>query len=325
MKFNICLMQPNGYIHALALLEAMEYCANQISSCGHECSLTKNRLIQDGINIIFGAHIDAYQNEDLPQNVVIFNTEQLPENGAKTDGAYRRILDTNFIWDYSNTNCSIISHQNKALIGFYYDAELRRIPLAQEKKWDLLFYGGINEHRQKILDRLTSKGLKIKMLFGVYGSERDRLISESYAVLNLHFYESQILEQIRIFYPLINQVPVISENFPIASAPDIYNSCIYTPSDLEFDDFVVSLLADKPLFQELSAAKIANFEASKNNAQFRESLLKTIQHFDGVAAKSSEPFLFKKMNLGSGKDYRRGYLNVDLRHDALPDILYDLS
>ena len=37
-------MQPVGYIHALALLEAAEYCMHQISLCGHESLLTKNRL-----------------------------------------------------------------------------------------------------------------------------------------------------------------------------------------------------------------------------------------------------------------------------------------
>jgi len=325
MKFNICLMQPAGYLHGLALLEAMEYCAHQIRSCGHEAILTKNRLIQDGINIIFGAHIDPIKHQDLPKNIVIFNTEQLPENSAWVNDAYRKILENNFVWDYSSTNYSLITHQNKALVGFYYDQELRRIPVAQEKKWDLLFYGSINERRKKTLDELTSKGLKIKQLFGVYGHERDILIGQSRAVLNLHFYDSQILEQIRIFYPLINQIPVISENFPIASAPDVYQLCVFVPTDSDFNDYVVKLLADESLFQKLSAAKIANFEATKNHTEFSESLASTIKNIDGLFSKSSQSFNFKKINLGSGKDYRHGYLNIDLRDDVLPDILFDLS
>jgi len=285
-------MQPNGYIHGLALLEAAEYCAHQIMLCGHESILTKNRLIQDGINVIFGAHIDPDQHQNLPQNVVIFNTEQLPENSVWVNNAYKKILQNNFVWDYSNINYSLIAHQNKSLIGFFYDQELRRIPVAQEKKWDLLFYGSINERRRKILDELASKGLKIKVIFGVYGPERDLLIGQSRAVLNLHFYDSQILEQIRIFYPLINQVPVISENFPATSAPDIYNTCIFTPANLEFNDFVVKLLADESMFQDLSATKVANFEATKDHTQFSESLATTIKHFDSVVAKSNEPFHF---------------------------------
>jgi hypothetical protein len=318
-------MQPNGYIHGLALLEAVEYCAHQIRSCGHESILTKNRLIQDGINIIFGAHIDPDQHQDLPKNVVVFNTEQLPENSVWVNDAYKTILQNSFVWDYSNTNYFRISHRNKALIGFYYDQELRRIPAAQEKKWDLLFYGSINERRKEILDALTSKGLKIKVVFGVYGPERDLLIGQSRAVLNLHFYDSQILEQIRIFYPLINQIPVISENFLVDSAPEIYNSCVFSPADLDFSDFVVNLLADESLFQKLAVSKLANFEATKDLTQFSESLLSTIAHFKGFFEKPTQPFNFKKINLGSGKDYRRGYLNIDLRDDVLPDILFDLS
>ena len=132
-------MQPNGYIHGMALLEAMEYCSHQINSCGHESILTKNRLIRDGINIIFGAHIDPEQHLDLPQNVVIFNTEQLPENSVWVNDAYRKILESNFVWDYSNINYSLIAHQNKALIGFYYEQELRRINVAQEKNGTFFF------------------------------------------------------------------------------------------------------------------------------------------------------------------------------------------
>jgi hypothetical protein len=318
-------MQPNGYIHGLALLEAVEYCAYQIRSSGHESVMTKNRLIQDGVNIIFGAHIDPNQHQDLPKNVVIFNTEQLPEDSVWVSDAYKKILQNNFVWDYSNTNYALITHKNKALISFYYNQELRRIPVVQEKKWDLLFYGSINERRKKILDELASRGLKIKIIFGVYGPERDLLIGQSRAVLNLHFYDSQILEQIRIFYPLINQIPVISENFPASSAPDVYNTCIFTPADSEFNDFVVKLLADKSLFQELSAAKVANFEVTKDHTQFSESLASTIGYLDSIFEKFSQTFNFKKINLGSGKDYRRGYLNIDLRDDVLPDIIFDLS
>ena len=318
-------MQPNGYVHGLALLEAAEYCHYQIKSCGHDSILTKNRLIRDGINIIFGAHIEPKQHQNLPPNVVIFNTEQLPENGGWVNDLYKEILANNFVWDYSNTNYSIIPHTNKALIEFFYREELCRIHITQEKKWDILFYGSINERRAKILDALSSRGLKIKTVFGVYGAERDSLIGESRSILNLHFYDSQILEQIRIFYPLINQVPVISENFPKSSAPDLYSSYIFTPGDSDFVEYVFNLLTDDTEFQKLSTNKMSDFEATKNSSKFNESLTRTIHHFDSFFKEPSEPYIFKKINLGSGKDYRPSYLNIDLRHDVLPDIIFDLS
>jgi SAM-dependent methyltransferase len=318
-------MQPIGYAHSLALLEAAEYCANLLKSCGHESTRSKNRLIHDGINIIFGAHINPDRHKDLPKNVVIFNTEQLPESGTWVNEAYREILANNFVWDYSHANFPQIPHNNKTLIEFYYDHRLCRIPIAEEKQWDLLFYGSINERRKNILDGLASKGLKIKTVFGVYGAERDLLIGQSHAVLNLHFYDSQIFQQIRIFYPLINEIPVISENYPEDSAPDIYKSSVFTPGNLDFDNFVVGLLNDKSLFKQLSTQKFLKFKSSENNTLFNEALVQTLKYFDDFVYQAITPIEFKKINLGSGKDYRREYLNIDLRSDVCPDILFDLS
>ncbi len=318
-------MQPVGYIHGAALLEAMEYCANQIEACGHKSILSKNRLINNGINVIFGTHVNPEQYQELPKNVIIFNTEQLPEKSLWVNNEYQKILLKNFIWDYSKTNYHLISHENKALIEFYYDEKLQRLKINKEKKWDLIFYGSINERRKKILENLEIRGIRIKTIFGVYGYERDSFIEQSRAVLNLHFYDSQILEQIRIFYPLINKIPVISENFLETSAPDLYRSFLFTPENQDFGQFVSELLADDVLFQEYFAAKFNKFEVTKNNNQFKDSLLTTLKYFEQVKINFSDIVHFKKINLGSGKDYRTDCLNIDLKKEVLPDLVLDLS
>jgi hypothetical protein len=320
-------MQPIGYIHALALLEPAEYCVHQVRLAGHEATLTKNRLIHDGINIIFGAHIKPENHLNLPKNCIIFNTEQLPENSQWVNLDYRKILENHYVWDYSIVNYDLIKHQNKALINFFYDHELNRIPIIENKEWDLIFYGSMNDRRKKILNRLIEKGLKVKSVFGLYGPERDKLIGRSRAVLNLHYYDSQILQQIRIFYPLINKIPVISEVFPENSAPNSYGSFLFTPQDedKQFEDFVVSLLKNMPQFDQLSAEKLSQFESTKNDPQFPSAIQASIKFFEGLLIDFEKVTLISKINLGSGKDYRYGYLNIDLREEVCPDIIYDLS
>jgi SAM-dependent methyltransferase len=240
---------------------------------------------------------------------------------------YRKILENHYVWDYSTVNYHLIAHQNKALINFFYDQDLCRIPINDHKEWDLIFYGSINDRRKKILDSLTAKGLKIKSVFGLYGPERDRLIGQSRAVLNLHYYDSQILQQIRIFYPLINKIPVISENFPEKSAPESYSSFLFTPeqADMKFEDFVVELLENKTKFDQIAAEKLSQFELTKKDSSFEAAVQAATIYFGGLIKTSSEAIPFKKINLGSGKDYRYGYLNIDLREEVFPDILYDLS
>ena len=256
----------------MALLEAAEYCELQMRRFGHESSLTKNFLTHDGVNIIFGAHISPGLLHDLKENTIIFNTEQLAEDSVWMNDAYKSIILNNYIWDYSQSNLDLIPHENKSLFSFYYEPNLKRIPDQPIKEWDLIFYGSINERRKKILEELSNRGLKLKTVFGVYGQERDELISLSRAIINLHFYDAQLLQQIRIFYPLVNQIPVISENYPHPSAPDIYRECIFTPGDQRFTDYVVRLVKSGQDLEDMAASKLEKFYETRENTDIRRSI-----------------------------------------------------
>jgi hypothetical protein len=325
MKFNVTLMSPIGYVHGLALLELAEFINNQIIRCGYISSLSKNRVIYDGINIILGAHIQPEKYVNLADNCIIFNSEQLSENSTWTNTDYKNILKNNYVWDYSSFNLNCITHNNKSLIYLNFDKNLRRINLNHEKEWDILFYGSLNDRRIKILDRLDGKGLKIKRLFGVYGPERDHFLSNCRSVLNLHFYDSQILQQIRIFYPLINRIPVISENYPINSGPEFYKKCLFTPGTINFEEYVSDLLNDnEQLFNNKVIDKVAEFELTENTEDFNKVILSAIKFFS-INSKSQIPNNLTKINLGSGKDYKIGFLNLDIKPNTNPDIVLDLS
>ena len=184
MKFNICLMQPAGYIHALGLLEVAEYFLHRLLRLGHHAELVKNRIIHDGINIIIGSHVYPDRYIDLPTNTVIFNSEQLPENSTWTSIAYKQLLEKHYVLDYSKSNLTCIQHENKDLIEFYYESKLNRITHSHPKVWDLIFYGSMNDRRKQIIDNLIQSGLRVKVLLGIYAKERDYFISQSRAVLN---------------------------------------------------------------------------------------------------------------------------------------------
>jgi hypothetical protein len=76
---------------------------------------------------------------------------------------------------------------------------------------DVLFYGSINPRRRKILEELLALGVNLKVLYGVYGEDRDHWISRSKLVLNIHCYKTHILEVVRCFYLMINQKAVVCE------------------------------------------------------------------------------------------------------------------
>lgn len=320
---NVCLLQPSGYIHAMALLEAAEYVAEKARLAGYRATLSKNRFFQHGLNIVFGAHINPKDAPEYPANTVIFNTEQIPEKSVWISSQYKTHLDRHFVWDYSDTNLKMIGHQKTARVDFYHVEKLRRIKPAQQAEYDLIFYGSMNERRKLIIEKLRKKGLKILTVFGLYGRERDVLLTKARAVLNLHFYESQIFQQIRAFYALSNGMPVISENYPETSAPPLYKDMLFTPGSRPFEDFVSELLSSGETFRRESEIRLSRFYASGSNTDFTDVLERTIQTVIGKesAAATLAP---TRLNL-LGRQYLQGYLNVGIDPNANPDVHLDLS
>lgn len=322
---NVCILQPPGYIHALALLEAAEYVVEKCRLAGYQASLSKNRILSSGINVVFGAHIKPEKDLGFSPNTVIFNTEQVPEKSVWINPDYKKCLDRHFVWDYSDVNL-VHLHARTRRVDFYHVENLRRITLNEQREFDLIFYGSMNERRKKIIENLAGKGIKILSVFGLYGPERDALLGKARAVLNLHFYDAQIFQQIRAFYALSNGMPVISENFPEDSAPSLYGEVIFTPGRERFEDYVVKLLDRSGHFESESREKISRFHATRDNTDFNRVLEQTI---DAVlchsAVEFSAPQIPSRINIGSGKDYRPGYLNIDINRDSNPDVVLDLA
>lgn len=331
-SFNVCLVQPSGYIHSLALLEASEYVYFKMKELGYQATFQKNRLSRSATNIVFGAHLCPEAFINLDEQMVIFNTEQLPEATSPWSSEnYKALLKNKIIWDYSPTNINALSHPNISLVNFSYCASLERIPSPEHKTIDILFYGSVNERRQKILLALKSKGFHVETLFGVYGEERDKAIASATAVLNLNFYDSAIFPQIRTFYPLINRTPVISEDWAIGSAPAFHEAAVFSERGSDFVGYVEELLSSRTTFQEKTEEKILTFKSHTDHtlAESIERLDFGVDKFYSLGAVKDHGGLKNytptKMNLGSGKDYKFGYLNVDVNPSVRPDIIFDLS
>ena len=319
---NVCLLQPAGYIHAFALLEAAEFVVAKAQAAGYPAALCKNRLRPDGLNIVFGAHINPKGWNTFPPNTVLFNTEQLPATSHWTSPEYRALLHRHIVWDYSPTNLANLGHDRAHLVSFYHAPVLDRIRRAPAPEYDLVFYGWVNERRKAQLDRLQAAGLKLLPVFNLYGAERDAALANARAVLNLHFYDAQIFQQIRAFYPLANGIPVISENFPPGTAPALYDEVVFASGNEALETYAARLLHDRDAFAREAARRTTLFRATVDNPEFAQVLQHTLA---ALAATPAAPASPTRINLGSGKDYRPGELNIDIDPALNPDLLLDLS
>jgi len=246
--YNICIVQPPGYIHSLAFAELAELLMYSIRDAGHLAQIQTNQFEQGAVNIIVGAHLlDVSALRAVPEGTIILNTEQLTGVGEKWRDQLTGWFESGLeIWDYSPANIEVIKAlgaEKVRCLPIGFQKELQRIDITVEQDIDVLFYGSINERRRDILNQIEAKGLNLKVLMGVYGKERDQWIARSKVILNHHFYESQIFEIVRVSYLLTNAKAVVAEVNPETVIEDRFRKGVIDVPYAGLVDAVCDLVA----------------------------------------------------------------------------------
>jgi hypothetical protein len=255
MRYNICIIQPSQYIHSLAFIELGELLLYSLQDLGFQAQLQFNQIDPDGRNILIGCHLlDTKFIQLVPKSTVILNTEQIYADSTDWNGPIFEWTKHFETWDYSERNILKFHELGIGLtrhlkIGF--QKELARIPKAEAQDIDVLFYGSMNERRLSIINDLKAAGLKVHTVRGVYGSDRDELISRAKVVLNHHYYQSQIFEIIRVFYLLTNSIAVVGEVNPNSSIDPIYLDGIFASPYENLTNSCLRLIKDDVLRKQL--------------------------------------------------------------------------
>ncbi len=308
----------------MALLDAAQYFYYMAKRCGYKPRIIKNRFEPNVLNIIFCAHLLS-DFSTLPQDAIIFNSEPIGDaRGLFNSAEYRKKLEPFYVWDYSPDNINNMECRKKALIPFYYCKELDCIT-RKEKSIELLFYGSLSARRLQLLNEIKAKGVNVVSLFGLYGPELAAHIAASRAVLNLHHFEGQPLEQLRCFFPLTNSVPVVSERYRTESAPPGYERSLFLPADEPLAEFVARTLANRAEFKLEAFRRIEHFRSLDPLPEFAAALEAALGSSRAQRKLGEESVVPTMMNLGCGSGYRLGYLNVDPDPAANPDVVLDLS
>ena len=269
---NVCLIKPKNYIHYLALQELAELIHFSVLELGLKSQITFNYCDNNPStkNIVLGAHLlNDNLIEDIPENTIIFNTEQIE---SITENWKKKILNLarkNIIfWDYSQYNLEYLSKTiniKGKLFQIGYQKELNRINQNIDKNIDVLFYGSINTRRENIINKLKDRKINVKTLFGVYGKERDDLIAKSKLILNMHMYDSKIFEIVRVFYLLSNSIPVLTE----------------VGSDTKFNNDFLDLIC-KSTYENIEKNIIYLLENDKKRIELGENGLNAIKKFPQI-------------------------------------------
>lgn len=164
----------------------------------------------DGLYFVLCAQVF----DSLPRNYIAFQLEQLPViHHWWQDPSYKKKLeDAVAVVDYSISNLRFLIEK-----GFPRE-RLFHLPIfskvcekpQSEYKYDVLFYGYVNERRRKILSELK-KDFKILVVDNCFGPKMCQLIKESKVILNIHNLDNGIVESARLFECLSMGKIIVSE------------------------------------------------------------------------------------------------------------------
>lgn len=328
---HLAIMQPAGYIHSLAFLDHARYFRHQFRRMGAQVTIGKNRLREDSVNFVFGAHLGFPVEWTKRHSCVFVNLEQLGEGGARVNADYLALLRGSAVCDYDADNVASYAADpaDVPLVPFLhapYLADAQPIPL-EERPIDLLFFGSMNQRRRDFLQRVEACGASVAVFdHPLYGDERDQFIRQAKAVVNCHFYEASRFEQARVFQCLSLGTPVISERTPRTRPPAAYDDAVFWLDDgMPVERFFTQHFRTPEFFAQ-AAAKLDGFRQHDSIEAYADLLAFAAGY--AKARREMQPAVVwqpTQMNLGSGKDYKAGWLNVDILERAQPDIVLDLG
>lgn len=334
---HLCVIQPVGHVHALGLLDPARFFRHQFERMGASVSLAKNRLRHDAVNFVFGAHLGFDERLRERYSCVFVNLEQLGDGGAAVSPDYLRLLAGSAVVDYHPDNVGVYQQRRDdvPLISFAHAPYLADAsaapdaPTSAEPPIDVLFIGSMNARRRELIERIEASGRQVSLLqSALYGPERDQLIRRARVVLNLHFYPTARFEQVRVFQCLSLGTPVISERSVGTAVPAQFEHSVHWVEPDQLAAFFAEHY-DRPDFHARSAAQLAHFAEHDVIGEYAEVLAFAAgyrsEHARQMAAARPGPWLPQQLHIGSGKDYRSGWLNVDILPGAQPDALLDLG
>ncbi len=334
VRINLAVMQPLGYVHSLVFLDVVRYFRHQFRRLGVQATVSKNRLREDALNLVFGAHLGFPQAWQQRNPCVFVNLEQLGADGARIKPDYLDLLRHSAVLDYDAANRAAYAQDEAAvpLISLGYGAYLdwqNVLPLAQ-RPIDLLFIGSVNARRQLFIDAVEATGTSVTLFdSALYGPERDAYVMQAKAVLNCHYYESNRFEQVRAFHFLSLGTPVISERTaktrPSAAFED---SVIWLPEREPASYFAQTF--KQPAFYDQAQRCLTAFrrpDAAHDPLENYAELLDYAQRSWQQQRQSQPQAVWRPraIHIGSGKDYRPDWLNLDILKRAQPDLVLDLA
>jgi len=227
--------------------------------------LSYNRLNPNIYSLLKDSKYVIFQLENLIENVNIHKFVELFKNAM-------------YIYDYNSYNLRYYSDYIKPKIHIFNP------PIYTKDSIDILFYGTLNERRNKILTDLKKK-FNITVVTNVFGEKLNELIKRSQIILNISYYNNSLLETTRLNECIQYNSMVISETAKL-NMDDQYNDKVI---------FINPIIGDySEIFYHIEQLKKKNNIIKDINEKFNKTMNRTIMNYFN---EQKYKLLFHKINL----------------------------
>jgi acetyltransferase-like isoleucine patch superfamily enzyme/SAM-dependent methyltransferase len=326
--YAILVISPPDYVHSQAFTEVACTLQAGLQQLGYAAEITPTP-IPSARHIVLGSNLFFAQKSleyDLPADSILYNLEQIDYGSPWFNAALLNHFQAMVVWDYSQQNIVALQKFGIEGVGYLpigYAPTLSVIdPLPTvEQDIDVLFYGSLSDRRTAILDELRAQGVRVEALFGVYGPQRDAMIRRAKIVINIHHYNTQVFEVVRVSYLLANQRFVISE----LGAPDAETD--YFQSGLVFANYdnLVQTCLDWLQKSEEERQAIAHQGLQLIQQRPIADLLAPLLAATPQPEAPNRLDAMLRVDLGCGPRKARGYFGVDICPAPGVDLVANLT
>jgi len=257
--------------------DMMQALLHLLIQAGFDARITANYLDPDAVNVLFGVGSRlSHSYEEIAQlaqsnNAIIFNCEQIDSSSVLITPQYLEFLSRYVVFDWCQSNIDAIRSKVTPVKGIF---EMPIFPspnlsMSTNAQWDIRydlgFYGAMPPRRERLIQELECEGVSVKRISGFFGKDLADQLLDCRFVLNLHAYETDLLEINRCLRPMAMGIPIISEASTLPASGDWDDSGIVFVATGGFGKSVKRILSE-PDHQIKAARKAIQFTNRPANA-----------------------------------------------------------
>ena len=159
------------------------------------------------VKIIFGSHANPdFWHKNILKTDYIVNLEKIYKNEFRSKNSkYLKLLENNTVLDFCSLNSNFLKKHYILKIPPFFVFPQQNLE-KNEKKYDILFVGGINTERDKILKKISDKKFKLVTGFDIFSQNLDKSIKQSKLYLHLNFEPDDIFNHFKFAHSCLYNI-----------------------------------------------------------------------------------------------------------------------